>query len=113
MQVIRTAKFDRLQVTQVDLEPRQLLSGSTPTTRAIHTAPVEEPHLDGFRALDDMIIGEDITAGTDDDAGSEARLHTKVAHPARAAEIALPEWVVHKQAGGCRTPRTVHIHHQG
>ena len=50
------------------------VSGSVPTIVGRGDAPVGQLHADLVRALDDVVIGDDVTGRVDDHAGAEAAL---------------------------------------
>ena len=70
-------------VAPIDLTSATSVAGSMPTTSRPQRAAVGQRHRDPIGALDDVIVGQDVAVGVDDEAAAGALTrHVVVARPA-------------------------------
>src|SRR5664280_1324009 len=73
-QPVAVSQRDRGQVVRLDLDDRDISFGVGPDNLALELAVVRQGHLEFVSALDDVVVGQDIAVGRDDDPGAEALL---------------------------------------
>jgi hypothetical protein len=88
-------------------------SGSLPTILGLVGLAVVECDLDVVGAFDDVIVGQDVAAGADDDAGTEAGIALRLAFRAVAEEVAEDRVVEQRVARLLDFLRRVDVHDRG
>src|ERR1019366_484773 len=76
--LIGVAGLQNRQVAGANLQPRQIAGRvRPPPLRGIRTARADEIHLDLVRAIDDVMVGEDVPVGAHDHARAQRFLHLR------------------------------------
>lgn len=112
-QAVHLAEGDGRQFLGLDLQDGEIGFRVAADDLGLVGLAVVERYLDVVGPLDDVIVGQDIAIGADDDARAKARVLARLSFRALAEEVAEDGVVEQRMAGLADGLRGVDVHHGG